>query len=863
MRWIAAALALAAPLAAPAAAQDAKPAPAAEEKPASLDEQYYRAFYLENGLRDFEKAEGTYAGLAGVLARVGKADLQVKCLVGRARCLKVLGRAEESRTVAAEALKIDADNAEAKALAAASSGNGDGTGPESLEKRLRTLAMWLEQSMSTATLRELRMAGDRAVPVLAESLRKRDLQAVEHAAAFLSYHSTPASRAALLAALRDPEVVYAAAVAEQICHPRLNDLYRTFENTELPLLEEIAGRPEVDLRQKVLVRLNNDSSRPDTILPLVVRLAGDPAATIRIQTLQYGWTPAIYRGLEPAIRKSLASEDAEERAAAAAAAGADAALLRRLQAEVRALLEDRSAAVRSMAYESLSTRDGLTQDDLAGLLDDPDGDLAGRAAERLGGSTPWGPATAAAVRNATERALRGEIPAEGIERVMDLIVVHGCAGGFTPDEWLSVFAATWHTGFPWGATATGNLRQRVLSLFEYRMNATGYQDEFDACVLRGVKTIPSAEGVIQWVEFWIAKSGTGAREAWLHAAAYPDTRVRTVAYAAIVQAQRRFDGVSQQWREDPPILTRPVSEVFPHLAEDLASENAKLRANAVPVACLVPDPTLAKDLRALHDRAAGESRARLLEVLVRAAGKASMDVVRGDLASKDPVVRTEALGRLVITLGVEDPAEVRAYMAAGGLPSEVAGLWLQWDPTPSLTLLRAFLQSVPAAGIDEYVLAAAGRLPAGERWLIHSGAFASPTPHTRYVAAERAAGWRVVEAIPRLSEALDDPDEGVRSAAQSALETLRTYIDLKASASRIGKGGDANTFATAEDMLKDASPLKRKGAVLALAALGDKAAIPILLKALDDPDPSVQEAALGALERLGGKPPTQAEKKKD
>jgi HEAT repeat protein len=163
--------------------------------------------------------------------------------------------------------------------------------------------------------------------------------------------------------------------------------------------------------------------------------------------------------------------------------------------------------------------------------------------------------------------------------------------------------------------------------------------------------------------------------------------------------------------------------------------------------------------------------------------------------------------------------------------------------------------------MDSITLSTGRLLSAPERWKLLDKALRSPNTTVRARAATYAEEWRMVEAIPVLSSLLDDTDSDVRQCAQNALEALRIYIDLKASAARIGKQGGADTFGVAEEMLKSDQPLKRKGAVLALAALGDKAAIPILLKALDDPDPSVQEAALGALERLGGKPPVGSEKK--
>ncbi len=847
MNRIAVALGLAL-LAVPAAsfAQDAPPAgkPATEE-PMSLDERFYRAFYQENGLRDFDRAAVLYAQVVEAAANAKNREMQVKALLGRSRCLQRMQKTDEAGKAIAEVLRIDPANAEAKGML------GGAAEPEGLEKRIETLAGWLEQGMASATIRELRLAGDRAVPILARSLRKRNLAAVESTATLLAFYATPASRAALLAALRDPEVVYSAAVAEVVCHPALSSEYRTFDDGEIPLLEEILARPEIDLRNRVLVRLRDDSSHPPSIVPLVLRLARDPVATVRVLALKSEWSAVIVRALEPAIRASLASEVPEERAAAAQAAGRDADLLRGLQAEVRALLKDSSAEPRQAAFLALAERDGLTQSDLAGLLDDPDGEIVRNAVERLRNSAPWGEVAAAAVRKAIQKALRAEIPANGIEAVVSLVAVESRPGGFTPEEQVDLLGATWTKGFPWGAVATANFRMKIFGLLESRVNAEGYLVGMDRLVLRGMDAIPSPDGVVQWIEFWNGKTGSGAREAWLRGAASADPRVRTLSYETVFVSHHHQDGLGKEVT-DPLALAGPVSAVLPRISADMASEDKSLRDAAIGVACMAPDPALAKDLRALHDQASGELRARYLEVLVRAAGKDALDAVRADMASKDPAVRSEALGRLVISLGTTEPAEIQAYLASGGLPSEVAALWNRWENPPPVALLRAFLKSLPQDRIDDEVLSAARNLPAAERWWILEKALHSGSAATRQMAASHASDWRAVEAIPMLAELLDDPEEGVRTNASAALQELRNYIELKSTAARMREGGEANTFALAEGMLRDADPLKRRGAILALAALGDKSAVAILLKALDDPDKGVREAALGALERLGG-----------
>src|SRR5262249_32760948 len=93
----------------------------------------------------------------------------------------------------------------------------------------------------------------------------------------------------------------------------------------------------------------------------------------------------------------------------------------------------------------------------------------------------------------------------------------------------------------------------------------------------------------------------------------------------------------------------------------------------------------------------------------------------------------------------------------------------------------------------------------------------------------------------------------VRENAKAALDQIRAYRELKASFEQFGAGGREGALAEARALIKSDSAEKRRGAALALGALGDPGGGPALLELLSDREPAVREAALQALERLGGK----------
>lgn len=91
------------------------------------------------------------------------------------------------------------------------------------------------------------------------------------------------------------------------------------------------------------------------------------------------------------------------------------------------------------------------------------------------------------------------------------------------------------------------------------------------------------------------------------------------------------------------------------------------------------------------------------------------------------------------------------------------------------------------------------------------------------------------EALPLLTEALEDPDDKTRIYALWALGTL----------------GDPSARKTLEATLQDPDPGLRKTAAFALGELGDRAAVPQLTRMLEDPVADVRWNAALSLARLG------------
>lgn len=111
-------------------------------------------------------------------------------------------------------------------------------------------------------------------------------------------------------------------------------------------------------------------------------------------------------------------------------------------------------------------------------------------------------------------------------------------------------------------------------------------------------------------------------------------------------------------------------------------------------------------------------------------------------------------------------------------------------------------------------------------------------PRVRAEILEIAAGFATAPATAICKGALEDPDERVRMAACSAWGK---------------RGGPEAVQLLAARYQSDAEFDVRLRALRELGTLGDKQAIPVLARALEDSDPAVQYRAVAALKQVSGR----------
>jgi HEAT repeat protein len=111
-------------------------------------------------------------------------------------------------------------------------------------------------------------------------------------------------------------------------------------------------------------------------------------------------------------------------------------------------------------------------------------------------------------------------------------------------------------------------------------------------------------------------------------------------------------------------------------------------------------------------------------------------------------------------------------------------------------------------------------------------------PRVRSGILDIAAGFDTPAAVAICKGALEDPDARVRMAACTAWRKRGGAEAVELLATRYRGDGEIDV---------------RLRALRELGELGDKQAVPVLAKALEDPDPAVQYRAVAALKAVSGR----------
>ncbi len=765
--WI---IAAAAALAVPLAAGAQEPPPAAE-KPATVDELFYRAFYEENGLRDFAKAAGLYAKAADASEAAGNKDLLVRSLLGRARCLATTGKADDAKAAFGRVLAADPENEEAKNALAGGSPAGS---PDLLEAKIEEWvgSLWGSSEARQRAVENLGSVGDLAVPHLGRAVRAVEIDVSRSATRLLATINTPASLAALERAFGDPSVPYPGALVES-------------------LRALMPGPGALRVFQRAIAATSG-KSRAEAIGVLVQRLPVN------------GWSNQV----DPVPFGAL----------------------------LRTALTDPAPEVRFQAvgilrlYNPLpgTLLDEVRPETLGALLRDPDVGVATQAVSVVPScvGTAWSDSLSEAVLDAVGRVLDGSLKVQNSWQVFQL-VSDPARRRFPEDRLETLFSKATAPGQTSGPRNAESLQAYVVNY----LHAAADKDDARrrTVVAEGWKRMDNPAAKAAWLNGWAGKGGVPPQVA-AAAAADPAGMVRTIAYA---------------WIRGPTIPEEKVAEALPFLAQDLVSEDAATRKAAFAVAARFKVPALVPALREFHAKAApGEEKDAALRALVNSLGREALPEIREDLASNQWATARDLL---VGVLKVEAVPELAALALRLKRSQEVGA-----NMPPEV--FEAYLDALPREMVEPwwgYALQYVS--PDRRRRMVLEGLQMENNAAQTY-SIEAARQSRIVEAWPHLLRLLDSPNSGIRQPAQVALTEIRAFMELKGAFERYGQGDPAKAAEKARALLASEDTAKRKGAVFALGALGDPAAIQDLLGLLDDRDAGVREAALAALERLGGKP---------
>jgi HEAT repeat protein len=831
-----------------------------------VEAAYYRAFYLENAMRDFPAAIEAYGRAIDLATPAGRKDMQIAGHIGRGRCRKALGELEAAAGDARSALAIDKENVEAKALLATVERSG--AGDDEVAARLRGLVAGLRRRQSTS-MQTLLLAGVAAVPYLEEALHQRDQVGVQGAAQVLAKMGKPEALAALARAFEKPS-----SQSFQGVRRALSFLPTTPEAVKVITAGLTRKDPEErsQIASFLVSRISAYTKDPKMVEPLraaLTRVAADPSPGVRRTLVAGQWLGELADIPVPVIREALAVDLPDIRIQALNKLRTAALVTRLADDLARIAAKDDSPRARQTALHALMFRENsrvyavkvdIRLGALENAIEDPDPAVFIDGVMHLI-QTPISPAWEKLALKAYARALTSP----GRNKVWDQL--HKAISRATPgfiaghvDEILALYDVARRPASGLGKNRAWNTLRALFSLLQSKLD----EESCDDWMERICRALPTPRAQAYWLRWSLADGGKdgGGIQAPRAAAAMarsPDPAVRLEAYRCLHLTLPRDEKLP-----DLPHLAKDARDDGDYLTEDPTLYH---RAHLVTpmwnvVLRLIRDHPPSGHEKLLWDvwrESEGSRRSMARQALVVTVGKDALAAVRADLATEGlEVLARKDLIKLLGTDAVPDLVRIAVESKSSLTPltgfynTHGSQRWFQKDALPKEVIER-YVAEIPEELVClELIQLTVARVPNPLRRRLLLAGLASSDKGTKLEAAKQAGVYNVADAWSLLVDLLDDPDVQLRKTAKESLEEIRSYSELRTAFERFGREDRRKSFERAKALLDDESPEKRCGGAYALGALGDPAAIPLLLDLLDDGDESVRKAGLAALERLGG-----------
>lgn len=798
----------------------------------SASELTYRAFYEEAALGRYE---GALAGYRQAVQLEPQGAHATEAHLGMARCLIALGRPAEAGSALEAALRLDPANPEIAALRAELQRSEGGDEDSELAVQMRGM-------VQEGRAHELVELGAAAIPALAEGMRSRDIQIARGATDALM--NLRAQHRELIAsvvpeALADPEVVLREQLARSVANSTL-PVIGPYEDYEEAYWGALFTSTSVEARRIAVRRLTQmldnhfEVQTAPSLARALAHLRADPDTEVRRllffdayeSLFANAWAadPELTAVLRPMVTASLTAVNMEERTVAW-----------------------QLAAKHSVLFEELRER----------LLDPVELSQSPGAAYAL-------------AARMSDRASELEIPLEeGLRAALAIVGDDNLRTRMNAWRWVSDhLRAGSITEPPAMRAAAFEFAKAVIERYGVMTFSPNFRELFSGWSLSST----------EWAELWVwarkhdshaagglcherlvsllQEPGRGAEIAvevarlqvaskqalgwdWELARVVgeqlvPDAYEGLVTLCGTEQAEERDDFYRLvRIHADSAGRVLQASE-FPFLEQDLvgtrSEDHRSTRTEARKLALALADPALLERYRV---RVQGDSIGRRAAYL---AFELLSGSVEEDTASSLAAIQS---------LGEPQLARREFLRAIADLVSARHPVWDaladQIDAHPGLDLLL-LIYSEP----EQWEFELAQR--------VARSVLDEPDSHPNALRTALQLAARRDLAIPLadLAPFLRHYDNDVRNEAQEAVERARVHVALAAEASGFGLEERTRAANLAREAARSESWMERKGAALAIGALGDPGGTAILLELLSDEAADVRIAALNALEKLGG-----------